>query len=133
MTQVSPSQLSGLLGHLIRWLSNLRRAGEQRKRQSVTALRDVILAVRETTVYLRTVHETGRKNLTTEKELARLWTELAFQMEDLGLGKLAKRCDISGQQWADPKRFNEDFLNKADVSLESIERLARLTLREINA
>lgn len=133
MNPITPSQFSGLLGHLIRWLSNLRRAGEQRKRESVTALRDVILAVRETTVYLRTVHETGEKNLTTEKQLSRLWTELAFQMEDLGLASLAKRCDISGRRWADPARFSDDFLKKADISLESIERLARLTLQDIHS
>jgi hypothetical protein len=131
MSEFTPSELRGLLGHLLRWLNNLQRAREARKRESIDALRDVILAVRRTTIYLRHVGETGRKNLKEEGELAHLWTRLGFRMEDLGLGKLAKRCDISGQHWADPARFTDQFIKQADISLTSIERLARVTLTEL--
>jgi len=127
-TELSAADWLALLSHLKRWLSNLSRAGEARKQASKQALRDVIKAVRETTVYLRSQREGGEKSLDRERQLSLLWTELSFQLEDLGLHKLAKRCHITGQYWADPESLDKEFLQKAGVRLTDIERLARASL-----
>lgn len=120
-----------LFSHLIKWLSNLRRARQKRKQESIAALRDVIKVIRRTTVYLRGAQQNNRRSDQEELELSLQWTELGFKLEDLGLTKLAKRCEIRGAQWADPSRYDEEFIRKADVSLESIEKLAWTTLNEI--
>jgi hypothetical protein len=57
----------GLFGHLVRWLGSLRRVGGQ-----------------------RTIESKLRAG-----ELAGRWTELGFRLEDLGLSKLAGRCEIT--------------------------------------
>ena len=62
-----------------------------------------------------------------------MWTELGFRLTDLGLDKLAKRCDISGRYWADPQRFDDDFLARADVGLERMEQLARHLIAEVES
>lgn len=120
-----------LFSHLIKWLANLRRARQKRKQESIAALRDVIKVIRRTSVYLRSAQETNKRSNREELELSLQWTDLGFKLEDLGLTKLAKRCEIRGAQWADPSRYDGEFIKKADVSLESIEKLARMTLNEI--
>lgn len=120
-----------LFSHLIKWLSNLRRARDQRKKDSVAALRDVIKVVRRTAIYMRSVREHNKRSRKEEQKLSTQWTDLGFKLNDLGLSKLAKRCEIRGAQWADPDRYDEEFMKKADASLDSIEKLARLTLTEI--
>ena len=56
--------------------------------------------------------------------LALSWTYLSFELQDIGITKLAKRCQIKGKQWANPNQYDEDFLQKADVSLERMEKMA---------
>lgn len=128
LSTLGAAEFRALFGHLARWLANLRRASDARKRESVEALRDVIVAVRRTAAYLRTRDEAP--SLAAEQALSETWTRLAFRLRDLGLAALAKRCDVSGRHWADPSSLDADFLEKADVSLASIERLALLLLRE---
>jgi len=82
-------------------LGNLKRAKDKRKKESIEALRKVVIAARKTSVYMRQVQETGNRSHDTEAELAVLWTELSFALQDLGVDKLAKRCYIKGKQWAD--------------------------------
>lgn len=65
--------------------ANLKRAKQLRKKESVVALRKVVLAARKTSVYLRYVRESGKKSLEAEAELAVLWTELSFALLDLGV------------------------------------------------
>lgn len=120
-----------LLNHGARWLSNLRRASTKRRLESKQALRKVITASRETAVYLRQIQDTGRTDHGVERHLAILWTELAFALEDLGLERLAKRCQITGRHWSDPDFYSRAFLDRADVSLERIEQLARSLLAEL--
>lgn len=132
MESISPGLLWDIFKHVRSWLANLSRAGRERKQQSITALRNVVLTARETSVYLRQMQQTQQSDHTIERHLARLWTELGFELEDLGLNKLAKRCHISGKQWAKPGFYDADFLDKADISLDSIERLARQILLELN-
>ena len=120
-----------LITHLKRWLINLRRAGARRKRQSIEALRAVVIAARGTRVYLRELGASGRPDHARETQLAENWTRLGFVPQDLGLGKLAKRCDVTGRYWADPDAFEREFLDKADVGLARMEQLARQMVSEI--
>jgi hypothetical protein len=128
MDPVSSNTLYALFRHGQQWLGNLRRARQDRIQASVQALRRVIVAARETAVYLRQLKETGKPDHQVERHLTVLWTELGFALEDLGIDKLAKRCQITGAHWADPARFDEEFLDKADVSLQRMETLARQLL-----
>lgn len=132
MDIITSEVLWEILKHAKSWLANLVRAGDQRKQQSVRAVRNVITAARQTAVYIRSMKETGNRNHNTEANLAVLWTELGFALQDIGITKLAKRCEISGKHWANPNHYNQDFLEKADVSLESIEKLANGILAQIN-
>ncbi len=126
----SETSLWQLFRHLKQWLTNLRRAGQARRRESLEALRAVIVAARRTRVYLRELAEVGRRNHARETELAETWTRLGFVLRDLGLGKLAKRCDLSGRYWSDPAQFDDDFLERADIGLARMEQLARQLVAE---
>lgn len=128
---ISPRLLWEIFKHVRSWLANLSRAGQQRRQESVRALRNVILAARETSVYLRQVRQTGQAEHKSERELAKLWTQLGFELDDLGLKKLAKRCHISGKHWADPDYFDALFLGQADISLDTMEKLARQILNTL--
>jgi N-carbamoylputrescine amidase len=128
---LTDSALWELVKHLKQWLTNLRRAGAARKRESIDALRAVIVAARSTRVYLRRIGDTGQADHAEEARLARMWTELGFGLKDLGLGALAKRCDVTGRYWSDPAQFDPEYLHRADVGLERMEKLARQTLAEV--
>lgn len=132
MDPITPNLLWETLKHVRSWLANLDRASKERKGQSVRAVRDVITASRETAVYIRRMKDTGTRNHDTEAHLAVLWTELGFALEDIGIHKLAKRCQINGKHWAEPNHYDQDFLQKADVSLDRMERLANEILVQIN-
>lgn len=121
-----------LVKHTNSWISNLRRAKSTRKKQSVEALRRVVVAARKTSVYLRQLKDTGIKSHQLESELSVSWTELGFSLEDLGIEKLAKRCRIKGKYWQDPAKSDKDYLEKADIGLDKMEQLATALLREIN-
>ena len=93
----------------------------------------MVVAARHTQVYLRRLHETARPSHAEESRLAGTWTELGFRLQDLGLTKLAKRCDINGRYWADPGQFDDGFLRQADASLQRMEQLARRLIADIEA
>jgi len=131
MTNISASLLWDIFKHARSWLANLNRASDDRKQQSIKALRNIISASRETAVYIRQMNDKGLRDHSTEKQLSLLWTELSFALDDLGIHALAKRCNIKGKQWATPDHYNADFINKADVSLDRMERLAQEILLEL--
>jgi len=131
MANISTALLWEIFKHAGSWLSNLNRASDKRKQQSINALRNIILASRETAVYIRQMNDTSSRDHTTEKHLSALWTDLGFALEDLGISKLAKRCNIKGKQWATPDHYDADFIKKADVSLDRMERLAQEILLKI--
>ena len=131
MEPISGNTLYGIFRHGLTWLGNLRRARRGRIEESVKALRRVITAARETAVYLRQINATRQPDHRIERELTVLWTELGFALQDLGLDKLAKRCQIAGARWADPERFDAEFLDRADVSLARMEQMARRLLSDI--
>lgn len=132
MALITDISLWTLIRHLKQWLNNLRRASVARQRESIQALRAVILAARNTSAYVRRLHDTQAQDHATEAKLSGMWTELGFRLTDLGLEKLAKRCDISGRYWANPAHFDDEFLQKADVGLERMEQLARQMVAEID-
>lgn len=128
MAVLTDISLWELIKHLKQWLTNLNRASNERQRQSIEALRAVVVAARHTQAYVRRLNDTARQDHSQEAKLSEMWTELGFRLDDLGLAKLAKRCDIKGRYWADPARFDSEFLQKADVGLERMEQLARQML-----
>jgi len=132
MTNISASLLWDIFKHARSWLANLNRASKDRKQQSINALRNIISASRETAVYIRQMNDSGLRDHAIEKRLSLLWTELSFSLDDLGIYALAKRCNIKGKQWANPDHYDADFINKADVSLDRMERLAQEILLELN-
>jgi len=131
MDILTATNIAEILKHARTWLANLNRAGNERKLRSIRALREVVIASRETAVYIRQMQDTGHRTHSTEAHLAVLWTELGFALQDIGITKLAKRCQIKGQHWADPDAYDEDFLKKADVGLERMEKLANEILAQI--
>ncbi|MCC5860243.1 MAG: hypothetical protein JJT90_18995 [Ectothiorhodospiraceae bacterium] len=128
---VTSVSLWELFKHAGRWVTNLKRAGTERKRESVTALRQVILAAQRTSVYLRQLKDTRERDHHQEMDLSVLWAELGFQLEDLGLEELAQRCRIKGKHWADPDNMDADVLRKADVGLARMEELANEVLADV--
>ncbi len=132
MERVSAGLLWEIFKHARSWLANLRRAGKNRKRQSVNALRRIVTAARQTAVYMRQLEETGTRDHGIERQLSTQWTELGFELEDLGIRKLAKKCQITGKHWSNPHHYERDFLIKADISLDRMERLALEILHDIN-
>ena len=131
MANISAGLLWEIFKHAGSWLTNLNRASDQRKQQSIDALRNIILASRETAVYIRQMNDTSSRDHAAEKHLSALWTDLGFALQDLGISKLAKRCNIKGKQWAMPEHYDADFIKKADVSLDRMERLAQEILLKI--
>lgn len=131
MAVLTDISLWELFKHLKQWLVNLNRANALRQRESIEALRAVIVAARNTQAYVRSLGDTGQQDHAQEAKLSEKWTELGFRLGDLGLSKLAKRCDIKGRYWADPSRFDGEFLQKADVGLERMEQLARQLVADI--
>lgn len=120
-----------LTKHAATWLSNLTRAKKERKKESVKALRKVVIASRKTSIYLRQLKENGTRSIGEEGDLSLLWTELGFELKDLGLQKLSERCSFTGKHWEDPEKSNPGLLEKADVGLERMEQLAQQMLDEI--
>jgi hypothetical protein len=131
MPTLTASLLWELVKHLKQWLVNLDRAGDQRKRESIAALRAVTVAARATRAYLRRLADTAQADHAEEARLSEMWTGLGFKLQDLGLGTLAKRCDVTGRYWADPASFDREFLDKADVGLERMEQLSRQLLAQV--
>lgn len=158
---VTESALRALFANLGRYLANLARAGSGRKHESRKALQGVILATRQTRIYLRALNDgkkkkkrvgkkrsnaDGAKNKKTagkrsgskasardyakEEQLSLLWTRLSFELRELGVMTLAKRCDIAGRYWTDPDNFSLDFLTQARARLEDLEQEARVLLKK---
>ena len=120
-----------LFRHAGRWLINLHRAGRARKQASISAVRELVAIARETAVYLRQINQTGRHDHAMERRLTSGWTNLGFKLKDLGLTKLAKRCQITGKHWSNPQHYDDEFLRKADISVERMEKLALKLLHQI--
>lgn len=130
---VTSVSLWELVKHAGRWVTNLKRAGAERKQESVNALRQVILAAQRTSVYIRQLNDTGERDHHQEMDLSVLWAELGFQLEDLKLEELAQRCRMKGTYWADPENMDADVLRKADVGLARMQELANKVLSDVRS
>lgn len=130
---VTAISLWELVKHTGSWVVNLRRAKGARKKESIDALRKVVLAARKTSVYMRQLQDTGKRSHQSEAELSILWTELSYALNDIGIEKLSKRCLVVGKHWADPAKMEKSYLEKADVGLERMEQLANQLLKEASS
>lgn len=131
MIELTTKEWINLASHIKKWITNLKRAKEQRKNQSKQALRNVIKAAQQTTIYLRSMRETGDRSLEKEAQLALLWTDLSFELEDLHLLSLAKKCRLKGRYWADPETLNSALLKQAGLKLDDVEKQAAVLLHEV--
>lgn len=122
-----------MLKHAKSWLTNLDRASDDRKEHSVRAVRNVIIASRETAVYMRSMKDTGNQSHETEAHLSILWTELSFALQDIGITKLAKRCQIKGMHWANPNHYDEDFYKRQMLDLSAWRNLQMKSLYKLTA
>jgi hypothetical protein len=129
--EISAGEWLSIITHVKKWVRNLLRARTERKRASKAALRSVVKAVRETMLYMRSLREGAPKAIEKERELSLLWTELAFELEDLDLDKLAGRCTLKGRYWADPALFDAGFLDRAGNRLADIEALAMESIQAL--
>jgi len=134
--ELSPSDWLAIIKHVKQWLGNLGRAKQERKLQSKKALRAVILAARKTERYVTDLNDGKPQSRGKEEEISYLWASLEFELEDLGLTKLAKVCRIKGKYWATRKSngesaYTDDFLKKAGTRLSDVERLANISLRSL--
>lgn len=77
--------------NLKQWISNLKRAKDSRKKESIDALRQLILTVRITSIYIKIISKDER-SYENEKELSLAWTKLGFELKDLGIEKASKKC-----------------------------------------
>jgi len=128
--ELKAADLVSLLTHIGRWIGNLRRASKERKAESRQALRSVILAIRETEVYIRHTKDGGRKSIKKERDLALRWTELSFELQDIGLAKLSNRCRVTGKFFADPSKFDKRFLQDLADKLTQLEKLCVIADQE---
>ena len=133
MIEVSSRALWELTKHIATWVANLSRAHELRQKQSINALRKVILASRETTFYLSQYRKTQQPNPYTEKQLSLLWTELGFELSDLNLDKLAERCQQIGRSWANPKELDFVLLSRVQAGLYKLEKTAEHLLKRLDS
>ncbi len=123
-TLTTPATAKEIASHVGRWLVNLRRASDERKLQSLRAVNKVVSLVRMTAAYSRGL-KAGKQDFNTEAILAGQWSELAFELTQLKLDALAKKCDLKSRYWASPEQFSPGFLSDADISFDTVERLAR--------
>lgn len=132
---IGVSDVLVIITHIKKWVTNLLRAKEERKRESREALEAVILAVRETKIYLRDLRERGKKakSIKTEKDLALIWTKLSFKVRSIKLEKLADSCNTLGKYWADPADFSKELLNSDVIydRLSDIENIANNSLKQL--
>ena len=128
-----PAKTAITLGKfLIQWMRGLTRASDERKKNCLQAIEAVIVATRRTQAYCR-ARDAGTPDPRTEEDLAMLWTRLGFQLNGLKVTKLAKRCDVKGRYWASPEKFSKEWLDQADIGLESVDRVARQLKAQIQA
>lgn len=127
---VTTISLWELAKHASTWLVNLRRAKQARKQQSIEAMRKVITSARQTGIYLRYLREGAARSRQKEEELAILWTELSFELADLGLDKLALRCRLKGKHWESAELVGSRYFDKAELALKRLEMIADQVLSD---
>ena len=135
--EIGVGELLTIITHLKKWVTNLLRAKKARKDESKDALEAVILAIRETQIYLRDLRERGKKakSIKTEKHLSLFWTKLSFSAGSIHLEKLAESCNTLGKYWADSADLSKELLNSEIIykRLSEIENIARDNLKQLTS
>lgn len=129
---IAEGTLALLIKEIVGWLAGLRRASDQRKRECLEAVESVVAGVRRTEAYCR-ARDGGETSLKTEGQLAEMWTKIGFKLRGVGVTDLAKRCDVKGRYWANPKKFSEEWWDAADIGLAAVERLAHQIRARVEA
>ena len=118
--------------HLKTWVTNLRRAKEDRKKESVEALRQVIIASRGMRIYINEWNE-GVRDYSREKQLSEEWTTLGFLVRDLGLKDLSAKCDALAVKLTMIDKVSKETIDKTREALISIEERATEILKPFEA
>jgi len=129
---VGGAAVSALTTHILKWIANLRRAGDERKNESRACLVKVVLAVRKTSIYCHALDEGQQENYAKEEEISLEWTKLALELDGLKLHKLAKKCRVKGWYWENQGRFDQVFLEKSQITFTQVESLANQLIHEID-
>lgn len=116
---------------LTRWLGSLQSARQERRMESVPALRQIFIAAKETAEYLAEVQASGKADAKIEARLARGWTKLSHLMGNMGNAGLAKRCLVKGGLWADASTLSAEYITQASTALREVEKLAESTLAQL--
>lgn len=117
--------------NLKKWIANLKRAKDARKKESIDALRQLILTVRTTNVYIKTI-PSNKRNYEKENELSMEWTKLGFELKDLGIEKASKKCEEYGKYWSRVMLLDELTINKIQDGMTVLELEANLIINETN-
>ena len=129
---IGKAAVSSLTTHIIKWVANLGRAGDNRKNESRACLEKVILAVIKTRSYCSSLDKGQPVDYAKEAEISQDWRSLSMELERLKLLKLAKKCKVKSWYWEDQGHLDAEFLQQAQVGFEQVEKTASLLLREIN-
>ena len=113
-----------VVSHIVKWLVNLKRAGGERQQQSQHAVNRVASLVKKTLAYSRGL-KLGKQDFVAEADLSGNWSDLSFELADLKLHALAKKCDVMSRYWSNPEQFPPGFLAEADISFETFSSVVR--------
>lgn len=117
------STLTFLAKGILDWLTRLAKTSGEEKKKCLTAVEEVVGAVRRTEAYCR-ARDAGHTDIRTEGDLAEMWTRIGYSLRSVGATALAKRCDVKGRYWANPEKFSDEWWDAADIGLDSVEKLA---------
>jgi len=118
---------------LARWIKGIANRSEERKAEVRAALRQVVVAVRETSAYIAHLEEGGARSHQRDAQLAATWETLHQELRAVGVNGLAKRCYVKGRIWARDRTLTDEYVARADVKLEAVERLANAALAKVGA
>lgn len=112
------SVLSSNLLAVKRWLL------EPTREPSDAAVGAIVRAVNATTAYIADAAERQERERATERQLIELWQSaaLALRSEDPAL---ARRLQIKAEYWANPARWTDADIARAEIYLDDITRIAR--------
>jgi hypothetical protein len=116
--------LLSLAGSLKEFIESIGKFGLEKKERYKGALKAVLTAVHETNLYLSGMKSKRRHNLKQESRLAGLWTDAAVSLLDFDK-ELALKCEITSNNWSDPREWSYREINQAKHALKDIEYKVR--------
>ncbi len=116
--------------HLKTWVTNLKRARDSRKKESIEALRQVVVSSRGMRIYINEWSE-GVRHYSSEIALSEEWTKLSYLLKDLDLKDLANKCDELAVKLTKIDSTNNETVEKTREALVNIEDRAKEILDEV--